>query len=138
MRIEVINGRALLCGHILGKEFILPGQRWAPADGSDREVLVVDICPAGWVKYTWDENGVARTHSKESFAFQCRYCLVFDQEDVDDYQPLSTGDADTARLKFIVENNWIATSIRCEHCIQDGNLDSTRWAIDQRKMNEGR
>jgi hypothetical protein len=28
------------------------------------------------VVYSWEENGVKKTHDKDQFAFQCRYCLI--------------------------------------------------------------
>ena len=30
------------------------------------------------IHYCWCENGKIVTHSKDSFAFQCRYCLVLE------------------------------------------------------------
>lgn len=80
MRIETINGRHLLCGHIIKTDSIIPGQIWAPADGSDREVKV-EAVKDGWVSYSWKEGEQLVTHKKMAFAFQCRYCLVIDKED---------------------------------------------------------
>ena len=77
MRLEVKHSRVLLCGHILSREFILPGQRWASADGSNREVTITSV-NFDKVEYCWDQNGSVVYHSKDSFSFQCRYCLVVD------------------------------------------------------------
>lgn len=78
MRLEVKHSRVLLCGHILSPEFILVGQRWASADGSNREVTVSNV-DGDWIEYTWsDGDGAAVYHAKLSFAFQCRYCLIVD------------------------------------------------------------
>lgn len=75
MRVETVNGRKLVCGHIFKVNEIKAGQRWAPADGSDHEVKIVSV-DRDRVKYEWDEQGQRKTHEKSSFAFQCRYCKV--------------------------------------------------------------
>lgn len=75
MRIETVHGRKLVCGHIFKTDEIKKGQRWAPADGSNREVKIVRV-DGSWVKYEWEEQGQRKTHEKEAFAFQCRYCKV--------------------------------------------------------------
>lgn len=51
---------------------------WAAADGSGHKVLVENVvfddkAKTHWVHYGWIEKGVAKTHKKTSFAFQCRY-----------------------------------------------------------------
>lgn len=76
MRTELVKGRFLLCGCILRTNQILAGQVWAPADGSNRTVTVESTTPPGTVTYYWGERGETKRHSKEAFAFQCRYCLV--------------------------------------------------------------
>lgn len=84
MRIETINGRHMLCEHIIRSDMIIPGQVWAPADGSDYEVHIISTSVHGgdvWVMYSWTEKGVRYEHEKMAFAFQCRYCLVIDKED---------------------------------------------------------
>jgi hypothetical protein len=75
MRIEIVHGRKLVCGHIFKTDEIKKGQRWAPADGSNREVKVIDV-RFGMVKYQWEDQGRMKAHEKEAFAFQCRYCKV--------------------------------------------------------------
>lgn len=81
MRVETVNGRHLLCGHILDVSQIHPGQKWAPADGSNREVVVM-YTDDDWVHYGWLADGKLVTHMKTSFAFQCRYCLVLDTPEI--------------------------------------------------------
>ncbi len=73
MRIEIVNGRKLVCGHIFPHNELKVGQRWAPADGVDREVEIVAI----------DENYVMHkdlntleVYRKDAFGFQCRYCKL--------------------------------------------------------------
>ncbi len=81
MRIELLNNRYLLCGHILSTAFVRVGQVWAPASGGNYEVTITDVTD-GWVTYEWnewDESGIIKHHSKDSFSFQCRYCLVIDK-----------------------------------------------------------
>lgn len=81
MRIETVKGAHLLCGHILPIRRILRGQTWASADGSGREVEVCDVnIEKDIVEYMWWEGNQMRSHVKESFAFQCRYCLVIDKD----------------------------------------------------------
>lgn len=80
MRIERIHGRYLLCGGLVREDFILPGQIWASADGSDREVRVHEV-GGGIVSYTWVESdGKVMEHRKLAFNFQTRYCLVVDKD----------------------------------------------------------
>lgn len=80
MRIEQVNGRYLLCGVILNSSDIRSGQVWAPADGSDRMVLVES--GGEWVDYSWEEKGEKKVHTKMSFSFQCRYCLVLPTNEI--------------------------------------------------------
>lgn len=75
MRVETVNGRHLLCGHILKPSQIRHGQVWASAGGSDRTVTITAV-RGEWVEYTWLEGDVRKYHEKEAFAFQCRYCPV--------------------------------------------------------------
>ena len=42
-RVETLNKRHVLCGGIVPVTFLKRGQRWASADGSDREVEIVNI-----------------------------------------------------------------------------------------------
>lgn len=79
-RVETINGRHLLCGGIIPGDMVTPGQRWAAADGSDREVTVV--AGGDSVVYVWTEAGQERTHTKLNFSFQTRYCLILDRPTV--------------------------------------------------------
>lgn len=78
MEYEKVNGRILLTGGMLPVDKILPGQKWAPADGGDYEVIVTKVAD-GVVTYHNDVYGI--DHEKDSFSFQCRYCLVIEQKD---------------------------------------------------------
>lgn len=79
MRTEQVNGRWLLCGHILPTDKIEVGQVWAAGSGA---VQVTNVDQFGWVTYTWTERDEVRFHEKESFAFQCRYCLVLPSAEI--------------------------------------------------------
>lgn len=79
MRIENINGKYVLCGHILSPEFILSGQVWTRADGSDSEVIITRV-DGREVYYWWIENDHMVIHNKDAFSFQCRYSLVIDKD----------------------------------------------------------
>lgn len=84
MRVETINGRHLLCGHILHRVHLKAGQKWAPADGSDRQVTIQSI-DGDWITYGWYETDGHKSHVKDWFSFQCRYCLVLDEPDIPDH-----------------------------------------------------
>lgn len=73
MRIETVNGRKLVCGHIYPKDELKVGQRWAQADGADRVVVIRSI-DGEWVQY--GGHAEDRTYEKDWFNFQCRYCLI--------------------------------------------------------------
>lgn len=78
MRIETVNGRNIVCGHIYKQDELKVGQRWAPADGANRVVEIRSLDPDAsgmiWVQY--GEYGTDRTYEKDYFSFQCRYCLI--------------------------------------------------------------
>ena len=75
MRIENVNGRKLVCGHIFPANEIEVGQRWAPADGSAREVEIVMVTEE-YVYYRGITTG--EEYRKDAFGFQCRYCKIVD------------------------------------------------------------
>ena len=75
LRIETVHGRHLVCGGILPANCVRPGQTWASADGSNR-IVQVDEVGEDWVRYSWTENEVSKSHEKLAYSFQCRYCLV--------------------------------------------------------------
>jgi hypothetical protein len=79
VRSEYHNGRWILCGHILPKEQIKPGQEWM---SSGNLVVTVSAVRGDWVGYTWKENGKTCYHEKDAFSFQCRYCLVLPSMDI--------------------------------------------------------
>lgn len=73
MRIETINNRKVVCGHIYPLNELAVGQQWAQADGADRVVSIREI-NGEWVLYGF--HGEDRTYEKDYFSFQCRYCKV--------------------------------------------------------------
>jgi hypothetical protein len=83
---EIIDGRKAVVRHFFKPHEIQVGSRWARADGSRGYVTVeeIKVYPASdheenhWyeIYYSWEENGVKKTWQKETFAFQCRYCLI--------------------------------------------------------------
>lgn len=74
----------ILGGAIIKASDIKVGSSWKGSGGSTVKVHQVEKmkCKDGsdWyeVHYCWAENGKIQTHSKDSFAFQCRYCLVIE------------------------------------------------------------
>jgi hypothetical protein len=82
VRTELVNGRWLLCGHILPANKIEVGQVWAPTSGGNHTVTVFDVDQFGWVRYSWLDGGKEISNEKEAFAFQCRYCLVLPTEQI--------------------------------------------------------
>lgn len=80
-RVEEIRGRFLLCGGIIPSCMIKPGQVWAAADGSGLTVTVVRSDSA-WTTYQWFGGNEVKTHTKLTFAFQCRYCLCLDNAEL--------------------------------------------------------
>lgn len=74
MRIEEHHGNKIVCGHIFPRDEIKIGSRWQGSGGGI--VTVESIDDLGWVTYSW-ANGELK-NEKESFAFQCRYCLIIE------------------------------------------------------------
>jgi len=75
MRTELVKDKWLLCGVILPYIAIQPNQTWAAADGSGYCVQVMAVSE-NWVTYSWIQKGELKSHRKDPFAFQCRYCLT--------------------------------------------------------------
>jgi len=73
MRIETVHGRNLVCGHVYKADELEVGSRWAPADGTDREVEIVEINEE---QITYRDPQDDLVWSKDWFSFQCRYCLI--------------------------------------------------------------
>ena len=73
MRIENQCGNNIVCGHIFPADEIMPGQVWQASGGATVEIVSVND---GDVTYAWTEKGKRVDHTKASFAFQCRYCLI--------------------------------------------------------------
>jgi hypothetical protein len=81
---EDINGHTAVVRHFFKAHEIKVGSRWCAASGSNHIVIVEGINQYGsidpWyeVVYSWEENGMKKTHDKDVFAFQCRYCLILE------------------------------------------------------------
>lgn len=71
MRIETHKGHNIVCGHIFPVGELTVGQKWMSSAGN--VVTIYDIRD-DLVYYVW-ENG---SHRKDSFSFQCRYCLILE------------------------------------------------------------
>ena len=73
MRIENQYGNNIVCGHIFPADEIMPGQVWQASGGATVEIVSVND---GDVTSSLTEKGKRVEHTKASFAFQCRYCLI--------------------------------------------------------------
>jgi len=73
MRIETSGKYKIVCGHIYPTDELKPGQNWL---GSSNHMVTIDSITDDWVTYSWYEDGVLKTHEKDAFSFQCRYCLI--------------------------------------------------------------
>ena len=85
MRIEVTKGgRAILCGVILPINKIRVGQEWVGSSG--HLVKVYAIKDKDQIYYKWRGRDVEwEYHDKDSFSFQCRYCLDVTGVNVSDW-----------------------------------------------------
>ena len=84
MRVETINDRHLLCDHILHRTHLKVGQKWAPASGGNYTVTIQRIDDE-WITYAWYETDGYKSHVKDWFSFQCRYCLVLDKPEIPEH-----------------------------------------------------
>ena len=83
---EIINGHTAVVGHFFKPQEIKVGSRWIGSTGNIVTVEKVRSYPASdheenhWyeVFYSWEENGVKKTHNKDQFSFQCRYYLILE------------------------------------------------------------
>ena len=75
MHIKTVNGREIICDHIFPREQLQVGQHWLPADGTDREVVIVEVND----HYVWHEDVKdGQRCRRDAFGFQCRYCKIVD------------------------------------------------------------
>lgn len=72
MRFEYHHGSLIICGWIFPADEIEVGQLWQASSGNVVRVTRVD---SNLIYYCW-EGG---SHVKDSFSFQCRYCMIFDK-----------------------------------------------------------
>lgn len=74
-RYENMHGLCILAGHTFSAADLRPDTLWIPADGSLRRIRLDSIdVERQEVKYT--DMGNHRSFERDSFGFQCRYCLV--------------------------------------------------------------
>lgn len=80
METEIQNGHTIVVRHFFKPDEIEVGSRWM---GSSGGIVTVEglnqygsTDPWTEVVYSWMENGEKRTHEKDCFSFQCRYCLI--------------------------------------------------------------
>jgi hypothetical protein len=72
MRFEYHYNALIVCGWIFPPEEIEVGQLWQSSNGNTVRITKVDNDK---VYYCW--NG--ESHVKDSFSFQCRYCMILDK-----------------------------------------------------------
>jgi hypothetical protein len=77
---KIENGHKFIVGHFFKAHEIQVGSRWIGASGCIVTVEGIDSYgstdPWYEVVYSWYENEEKKTHDKDVFAFQCRYCLI--------------------------------------------------------------
>ena len=74
MDIRKSHGKNIVCAHIFPVEGIKLGSDWM---GSGGEIVTVIKIKDDWITYTWrGADEVKVRHEKDSFSFQCRYCLI--------------------------------------------------------------
>ena len=73
------NGRRILIQRILERKYIQPGQVWVSSSGNEVTISRVEWFDDDlWVYYRPKGEDEGRELDKESFSFQCRYCLDVD------------------------------------------------------------
>lgn len=79
---ETRNGHKFIVGHFFKAHEIEVGSRWISSSGGIVTVEGLNSYgstdPLFEVVYSWEENGEKKTHDKDVFSFQCRYCLIVD------------------------------------------------------------
>lgn len=76
------NGYRIAVGHIFKGDEIEPGSRWISTTNGIVTIEEVKLLNTSdgyeWheVYYSWEVEGERYTHEKDSFSFQCRYCLI--------------------------------------------------------------
>ena len=76
MRDEEHFGRKIVCGHMFPVSGIVPGQKWQSSSGN---IVTVQAVKGDWVEYAWTTGEGHMEHEKDSFSFQCRYCLIVEE-----------------------------------------------------------
>lgn len=88
---EIIGGHKAIVRHIFKREELKVGQKWIGGSGNVVTIEDIKVYPSKHendkpfydIYYSWYENGVKKTHDKDHFAFQCRYCLIVDEDTPD-------------------------------------------------------
>lgn len=73
MYIKNYLGDNIVCDHIFPISEIKSGQKWKASGGFIVDIISVEN---NKVTYSWIENNKIQKHIKDSFNFQCRYCLI--------------------------------------------------------------
>lgn len=81
MRIEEQYGELIVCAHTFPANQIKSGQQWIGSGGArvtiDSIQLAATDAELDWITYHWYESdGEKKSHVKDSFSFQCRYCMI--------------------------------------------------------------
>lgn len=78
-KIKEQNGRRILVQRILERKYIQPGQIWLSSTNSEVTVSRTEWFDEDlWVYYRSEGQEGVRELDKDSFSFQCRYCLDVD------------------------------------------------------------
>ena len=90
MRIEEWNGKKIVCEHIFPASEIKVGSVWTSGSLGGYTVTVEKVVARNWfyqgkMKTSYDvyyreNDGEKRLLDKDSFVFQCRYCLVLEEK----------------------------------------------------------
>ena len=78
------TGLYYVAGGILPPSLIEVGQSWISSSGSIVTVKSIDYSDPTdpLIGYEWNSNQGIASHKKFAFAFQCRYCLVVDKDNL--------------------------------------------------------
>lgn len=77
MRLELDKyGNKIVCGHIYPVQEIEVGSTWIGSGGCKVTVTKVNVEE---YEIYYDQIGGA-PHHKDAFSFQCRYCLILEEE----------------------------------------------------------
>ena len=75
METEVHSGKTIVVRHKFAADEIEVGSKWMSSGGS---VVTIFENDGEWITYQWEESTGTKYHTKDSFSFQTRYCLIID------------------------------------------------------------